>query len=155
LARDLRHVLAGTEIEPTQRLSVRPPPAPALAIPDLDIPAPPKRAAPAKPAAATLSGPTPGFELRQTELSPAAPPRVPSAPELPVAAPAPQPPIAPMPIAQQPIAKPARESGPMPGVMLAPPSQAQARRAAPPAWEARARAAPTADMSVLVGWAAV
>ncbi|MFO0735088.1 MAG: serine/threonine-protein kinase [Labilithrix sp.] len=47
LARDLRHVLAGTDIEPTQRRSIPPlamrgAPGPALEIPDLVMPASPR-----------------------------------------------------------------------------------------------------------------
>jgi serine/threonine-protein kinase len=57
LARDLRHVLAGTEIEPTQRRSLRPPAPPAmLDIPDLALPG--ERRAPAielEPAANTVA----------------------------------------------------------------------------------------------------
>lgn len=72
LARDLRHVLEGREIEPTQQLSLRPPPAPArqLAIPDLELPLP-KMKAPPGPAQpdAVQSGRAASVALDKTEVS--------------------------------------------------------------------------------------
>jgi serine/threonine-protein kinase len=76
LARDLGHVLDGDEIEPTQRRSVRPPPAPPafrLEVPDLE-----QLPLPRRPASTTQKGPPPSpATLNKTELAieqPLAPP---------------------------------------------------------------------------------
>jgi serine/threonine protein kinase len=96
LARDLRHVLEGTEIEPTKRFSAPPIKDPAFEVPDLALPAP---KTPAKPPAGpkTLSGPPPGLlgappdldrgraegiALSKTEYSTSGSPAAPGSPEL-------------------------------------------------------------------------
>jgi eukaryotic-like serine/threonine-protein kinase len=67
LARDLRHVLAGDDVEPTH-LRMLPPqalPPQALEIPDLVLPPPKSSRVPAAP---TVSGPPPNIGLHATEL---------------------------------------------------------------------------------------
>ena len=105
LARDLRHVLEGSDIEPTQRRSIPPlamnghPATPALEIPDLIMPAPARVPEPAPAPRTEAMGPL-DLELHYTphELDlPQEPPRertataaMPApAPELETAAPAP------------------------------------------------------------------
>lgn len=72
LARDLRHALAGTELEPTQRRSL--PPSMAAMVPDLELPAAPllpKRTAPEPPSSNDL--------IERTALAPASSHRMPAA----------------------------------------------------------------------------
>lgn len=72
LARDLRHVYEGTEIESTKKISIPPPaaPIPQLAIPDLELPRPNAKT-PQSPARSTAmqASPHSPIALNGTELS--------------------------------------------------------------------------------------
>jgi hypothetical protein len=178
LARDLRHAIEGTEIEPTTRISVRPPagPIPQLEIPDLALPSRdanvPRRDS---RSTALQASPHAPVALNKTELAPAnvpsrhpspvaSPPRAMSASahDLAVRPPAPGP--ASSRVAATPSAAPASggSAGRMltdqglSGVMFAPSAvtSPQRRVAAPPHLGAPLHE-PTQDLSFLVGIAVV
>jgi serine/threonine-protein kinase len=157
LARDFRHALDGTELEPTQRQSVRPaalvPPRPPLEIPDLILPSKPSGGAIPKPSGDATPGNSakPEREKREAELAatmplgnvdravPASKPldaRSPGnsrsaegAPLRVVGARAPNsPPIAPAPSKQPVPAVSANVPSGLPGVVLAPGAPASSQR---------------------------
>jgi serine/threonine-protein kinase len=166
LARDIRHVLEGSAIEPTGKHSI-PPALEKVEVPDLVLP-PPKAPTMGKmPAVATAREKT---ELTTAHGSPAplsahagAPSSIAQPPSLDVRprAIAPPAPIAPAPAPEAARSTPAvAGGGPLPGVMLGPTaSPAPHRRPAPIALELDARMPPQAeagpDMSFVVGLAVI
>jgi serine/threonine-protein kinase len=145
LARDLRHVLDGTEIEPTdRRLPV------AAAVPDLvipDLPVPPRKVSKAAP---TVRGPAPVNHVAVAD--PSAPAPAPPSPPDP-SAPAPAPPSRPAPTASP---RPSvAEVQPLPGVILSGASHSPSVRRPASLVSERKPSPPVPDMSFLVGIAVV
>jgi hypothetical protein len=153
LARDLRHVVEGTEIEPTDRRL-------PLAVPDLvipDLPVPPPRAA--SKAAPTVRGPAP--DPAGSPASARGPAAAPALAPTAVMAPVPSKPLpaapasVPSPASAPPSTHTTLSVHPLTGVMLSgtahPPSvrRASAPRLSPPP------PPPAPDMSFLVGIAVV
>ena len=173
LARDLRHALEGSEIEPTQKHSFPPPKHADLVVPELALPSPQRGPS---PAANTL--PHASFELESPRPTPNPTGRAemsfaddipPDAPSVPDLAPAP---AARGPSTQEAARRPAAPIGAelsldsprshvapdraMPGVMLAP--HAPGMRPAPPLVLDRREPTPAPtgpDVALLVGLAAV
>lgn len=179
LARDLRHLLDGTDLEATQTRSIRP--AALHAVPDLaipDLPGVPTRVGPNGPPSAVLAHkPADSSRDKKTlqggkrvALTPPGPPDLvvtPSAPALPVQKPAtaraPEIADAPPPQARAPEPNAPPASAPMAGVMLSPGGAAPrsvnrppaGRDLPPPIPERETSLGVSADISAIVGLAAV
>ncbi len=166
LARDLRHVIEGTELEPTGKRSI--PPGLADMVPDLGIPsaplaptvaseraikiAPPQPSAPAEaaPVAPDLDVPPPRPTARREAPKQAAPGARPAgpAPQAAAAGPAASP-------AAPSSSRPIVPAAALPGVMIAPTPQASPRVAAPRPYEATPATDSNLDLTGLVALAVV